>query len=211
MKNIPYKSVFELEGKELTSFIDKYGDVFYPRYVDLDYYKAYYLGKYDPTIMIFNYLAKTYDIKKVVYPGSFIHIAPSFSFNDVTYIDMYDNIDSFYENEDIFKYIDLHKSYTSATVMNFIHSSYNLHEGKYDLLISSNAGSVSVDCKKLLNKTGYLLVNNGHSDADNAFSDNDYDYLGYFRFKGDKDYVSFIVDGTSKKDDTYYLFKLRKG
>lgn len=169
MKNIPYKSVFELEGKELEMFVEKYGDVFYPRHVDLDYYKAYYLGKYDPTIMIFNYLKSHYEITHVVYPGSFIHIAPSFTFGSVTYIDMYENIDSFYRNEDIFKYVDLHKFYDDATLMTFIYGPYTSHEGQYDLMISSNAGPVSIDCKPLLKSGGLLLVNNGHSDADNAF------------------------------------------
>ena len=207
MKEKGYKSVFDLSGKELEVFIEKYGDIHEPRHVDFDYYKMYYLGKYDPMIHIFNLLTQTYNIKSVVYPGSFIHISPSFSFDDVTYIDVYDNIETFFTEPDILKYLDLHKIYKNETKMTFYHKSYTEVTGFFDLVISSNAGSISLDCKHFMKKGTLLLVNNGHSDADNAFEDDDYTYLGDFKFSGNKEHVSFIIEGESKKSNTYYLFE----
>jgi len=209
MKEKVYTSVFDLNGKELERFIEKYGDIFEPRHVDFEYYKMYYLGKYDPLIHIFNSLAQTYEIKKVVYPGSFIHISPSFSFEDVTYIDVYDNIDEFFTEPDIKKYLNLHKIYKNDTKMTFYHKSYTEVMGSYDLIISSNSGSISIDCKHLMKKGSLLLVNNGHSDADNAFEDDDYNYLGFFKFSGNKEHISFIIEGEREcnKSNTYYLFE----
>ena len=210
MKNKKYTSVFDLEGKALDGFMEKYGDIFEPKCVDFEYYKLYYSGKYDPMIHIFNYLAQTYNIDKVVYPGSFIHIAPSFSFSHVTYIDLFDNIDDFFVDSDVLKYLDLHKIYEETTNIEFFHQSYTEMKGQFGLMISSNAGSVSIDCKHLIKPEGLLLANNGHNDADNAFEDESYAYLGCFKFTGDKEHVSFVIDGESKKSDTYYLFRLDK-
>lgn len=207
MKEKVYTSVFDLDKKELNQFIKRYGDVFEPRFVDFDYYKKYYLGKFDPMIHIFNAISQTYDIKSVVYPGSFIHISPSFSFSQVTYIDVYDNIEDFFVDGDIIKYVNLHKIYSQPTTMTFEHKSYLDVKGHYDLVISSNAGSVSMDCKHFMKNGTLLLVNNGHSDADNAFEDDQYEYQGYYKFNGNKEKVSFLIEGESKKSNTYYLFK----
>jgi hypothetical protein len=202
-------SVFDLEGKQLDEFLEKYGDIFEPRFVDFEYYKLYYLGKYDHHKLIFSYLQKTYDIHHVFYPGSFIHITPSFIFDHVTYIDLYDGIGDFFDSKDVLKYINLHKTYQTATQMIFVHGSYLNREGTYDLVISSNAGSISIDCKGNIKDNGLLLVNNGHSDADNAFADVDYEYLGYFKFNTNNDHVQFVIDGTSNKGDVFYLFRKR--
>jgi len=210
MSDKKYTSVFDLKGLELEDFMKKYGDIFEPRYVDLDYYKLYYLGKYDPTLHIFHYLSQTYEINNVVYPGSFIHLAPSYSFSNVTYIDVYENIGDFFEQDDVKKYVDLHKIYDEKTSIIYRNESYMTSQGKFDLMISSNAGSISMDCINLLKQGGLLLVNNGNNDADNAFENECYTYLGYFRFSGNQEKVTFIVDGMSKKSDTYYLFRLDK-
>lgn len=200
-------SVFDLEGKALNKFLEQYGDIFEPKCVDLEYYKLYYLGKYDHDRLIFNYMSQTYDIHNVLYPGSFVHITPSLSFSKVTYVDIYPNIASFYKDIDVLKYIDLHKIYEGSTVVEFIEKSYVNLDGEYDLVISSNAGSISLDCKNNIKTGGYLLVNNGHSDADNAFSDTTYEYLGYFKFNTNKDHVQFILDNTSRKSSDFCLFK----
>ena len=36
---------------------------------------------------LFKLLAESYTIKKVLYPGSYIHISPSFYFSEVVYVD----------------------------------------------------------------------------------------------------------------------------
>ncbi|MCH4889741.1 hypothetical protein EZV73_19315 [Acidaminobacter sp. JC074] len=202
-----YTSVFDMKGKTFDDFMRKYGDIFNPRFVDLEYYKAYYLGKYDETIPIFNYLKQHYNIDSVVYPGSFIHLAPSYAFSNVTYIDKYEHVDDFFEDPDVLKYISLHKIYEEETKMTFINEAYEKQNGQYDLMISSNGGPVSLECFDLLKDGGLLLVNNGHSDADNAFDNEKLTFLGYFNVKGDHKTVEFVTEGKSKKSETYYLFK----
>lgn len=202
------KSVFDLEGRDLELFHDKYGDIFEPKFVDLEYYKLYYLGRYDPLIKIFDYL-KSFPIEKVLYPASYIHLAPSYVFSDVTYVDVYPNIDDFFQQEDVIKYINLHKYYKESCHMKFFNDSFVNFDGLYDLVISSNINSVAIDCKKNIRKDGYLLVNNGHSDADNAFLDKDYKYLGYFKFEDNNETLKFIENATSKKSDIYYLFQYK--
>lgn len=207
MKSSDIKSVFTLEGKELQAFLDKYGDIFEPRLVDFEYYKLYYLGKYDHHRLIFNYIREMYNIDRVFYPGSFVHITPSFTFPNVTYADTHAGLTHFFNSEDVVKYIELHKIYQEPTIMSFVNDSYITVTDAFDLMISSNAGSVSIDCKHCLKHGGLLLVNNGHSDADNAFADNDYEYIGYFKYDYKKEHVNFILDGTSTRSNTFYLFK----
>lgn len=210
MKLNKYKSVYDLTEEELEEFEEKYGDLHYPKYVDLTYYKMYYLGKYDYHIHLFQTFAQNYNIKKVLYPGSFIHIAPSFSFSDVVYADIYPGLEDFFKDEEILTYIDLHKFYKEETKIKFLHENYeslSVENESFDLLISSNAGGVSVDCKKYLKSGGYLLANNGHSDADNAMNDSDYEYIGYYKFNTNKDKVTLVMNNTSTKSSSFYLFQ----
>lgn len=212
MKLNKYKSVYDLTDLELEEFEEKYGDLHYPKYVDLTYYKMYYLGKYDCHLHLFQSFAQSYDVDKVLYPGSFIHVAPSFSFPDVIYADIYPGIESFFTDEEILKYIELHKFYDGETKITYLHENYeslSIDEDSIDLLISSNAGSVSVDCKKYLKRGGYLMANNGHSDADNAMNDDDYEYIGFYKYNINKDRVTFIMNGTSKKSSSFGLFQKR--
>lgn len=204
-----YKSVFDLEGSALEAFLDKYGDIFEPTCVDLEYYKLYYQGKYDPMIKLFDYLKKTFEIKTVVYPGSFIHVAPSYVFPHVTYLDVYPNIESFFVEEEVVQYLEYHKFYEEENQWVFQPESYMMHKGTYDLVISSNAGSISIDCKHLMHSGTFLVVNNGHSDADNAFDDPVYEYIGCFNFSLDQNNVTLILGNRCEKSDTYYLFKYK--
>ena len=105
--------------------------------------------------------------------------------------------------------VEVFRIYDHTSKLTFFHQSYVEVEGKFDLVISSNAGSVSMDCKQFMKNGTLLLVNNGHSDADNAFEDDTYIYLGYYKFSGNKEKVSFVMDGESKKSNTYYLFRYK--
>ncbi len=210
MKLNKYKSIYDLSEKEVVEFRKKYGDLYNPVHVDLNYYKMYYLGKYDHLIHMFQLLAQTYEIEKVLYPGSFIHLSPSYSFSDVIYVDSYAGNDSFFEDDYVNKYLNLHKFYKEDSKYKFINSDYlslDLEDELFDLLISSNASSISIDCYKYLKKGGLLLVNNGHSDADNAMDNQDYEYMGLYKFGLNKENVNFVLSGRSDKSSTFYLFK----
>ena len=50
-------------------------------------YQKYYIDRNYEQIDLFRLLKNRYLISKVVYPGSYVHISPSFIFSDVVYID----------------------------------------------------------------------------------------------------------------------------
>jgi hypothetical protein len=43
-------------------------------------YKQYYMDRDYEQVDLFRLLKKTYGLRNVIYPGSFIHISPSFIF-----------------------------------------------------------------------------------------------------------------------------------
>lgn len=55
--------------------------------ISIQEYQKYYIDRDYEQIDLFRLLKKTYDIERVIYPGSYIHVSPSLIFSDVVYID----------------------------------------------------------------------------------------------------------------------------
>lgn len=53
----------------------------------LQQYKKYHIDQNDERWGLFSILIETYKIQKALYPGSFVHITPSFVIPSVAYID----------------------------------------------------------------------------------------------------------------------------
>lgn len=128
---------------------------------------------------LFDAIRKRYGCKSALYPGSFIHITPSFYFPSVIYVDSDRQAKRFFEDtEEVKRIIDSNKIYKEESIVTFIGKSYmgplDIPEASVDLLISQYAGFVSKYCKKYLKKEGILLVNNSHGDAGRAYLDDDY-------------------------------------
>lgn len=186
---------------------------------------------------LFEKVVRTYRIEKGIYPGSYIHITPSFLIPEMIYIDNAKKAKKFFDHEDdIKKLIDQNKCYDKETVVTYYDNDYwlalDIPHGHADLLISQYAGFVSQACKDYLKSGGILLANDSHGDATLARFDDTYVFLGvittgkdgyeilvdhledYFTFKRqrpvDLEKVKVTMKGPKyKRMPDYYLFKRR--
>ena len=154
---------------------------------------------------LFKLISEIYSIKIAIYPGSYIHISPSFYIPEVVYIDNDSNAKKFFSDNSFRKLIEKEKEYTEETVLRFHPQSYmkklTEKEDYFDLLISQYSGPVSFYCKKYLKTKGFLLVNNSHGDAGIADLDPDFELIAVINYRNDKFYHS------TKNLESYFIPK----
>lgn len=168
------------------------------------YYQSYFTTEEFERRWMFHALQQHYPITQVLYPGSSVHVTPSFYFRHVVYVDNYQRIKDFFaDGYQIMQLINREKIYSEKAYYNFIASNYNhplpLQDAAYDLLISQDAGFVSQPCKRYLKPGGILLVNNIHKDAGRAFWDEDYALEAVVSYRNKKYYI------TDKHLDAYRM------
>ncbi|WP_445721979.1 hypothetical protein [Flavobacterium sp.] len=142
-------------------------------------YKKYYIDRNFEREEVFTALKEKYAIKSVLYPGSFVHITPSFIFPKTTYIDSDKGALSFFDDMTFINEMAINrKKYQEDTTIQFFGQNYNsplpLAKESFDLLISHYGGIISQPCKKYLKIGGLLLVNNSHADAGVAYLDDNF-------------------------------------
>jgi hypothetical protein len=149
----------------------------------LDYYKAlndFYLS-------FFYLISKNYQISEVLYPGSYVHITPSFVFSEVVYVDSYKKSKVTFDDENLLKFVNLLKFYDKIPHIRFHLSDYRADLGEdpstFDLIISLSSGFISIACDKYLKKGGLFLVDNEHNDASRAYISRKYGFLGALEAK----------------------------
>ena len=157
----------------------------------LDLYKKEYIDKQFERKELFILLKNKHNIRKALYPGSFVHITPSLIFPEVVYVDSDKKAKIFFEDlKPINQYIEQNKSYKEESSLCFIFQDYsvpiNLPNKHFDLLISQWAGPVSQSCKRYLKPGGVLLANNSHADAGIAYLDNDYQLISVIKYSNKK-------------------------
>ena len=118
----------------------------------------------------------------VLYPGSYVDVAASFSFSSVTYVDVDRRAARFFEDvEGVRDIIEREGGSPSATV-EFIHTDYttdlDLDPESFDLLVSLYAGFVSEACTEYLRVGGVLLVAPSNGDTAMASIDSRYELSG---------------------------------
>ena len=117
-------------------------------------------------------------IERVIYPGSYVHVSPSFIFSDVVYIDSDKKAKKFFEINEVKDFICERKEYPGDPKFSFYGIDYKQtiddFYQQFDLLVSQYAGFISDSCKDYLKIGGILLVNNSHGDAGLASIDQDY-------------------------------------
>ena len=171
---------------------------------------------------LFKAILSNYSCRSVLYPGSFVHITPSFIFPEVIYVDNDSRAKKFFKNnDDVKKIITLNKQYFEESKITFFGQSYlkpiDIPECSVDLLISQYAGFISLYCKKYLKKGGILLVNSSHGDAAMANLDNDYKFIGVVKKQGkvhkisDNELDSYFIPKKPIKVTRSYLEKTKKG
>ena len=185
-------------------------------------YKKYFIEKKFERVDLFKAIKSKYGCKSALYPGSFIHITPSFIFQDVIYVDTDPQAKKFFKDIDqVKKIIQSRKLYNQESKVEFYSQSYtkpfDMPEGKMDLLISQYSGFVSLHCKRYLKHEGILLANNSHGDASMARLDDDYNLVAVVKKQGDnykisdKDLDSYFIPKKPVKVTRSYLEEIQKG
>lgn len=142
-------------------------------------YQKYYVDREFERENVFVALKELFNVESAIYPGSYVHITPSFVFPKTAYVDNDSKAKKFFSNiENVKNLINSRKFYNEEVDIEFFghsyHKSLQLEEGSFDLLFSHYAGVISQPCKKYLKIGGHLLVNNSHADAGVAYLDPDF-------------------------------------
>jgi len=141
----------------------------------------------DDRIRLFEALSTAIDPDSILYPGSYVDIAPSVFFDDVEYVDTDKRAAVFFGERDGVRDLIARKrsaiggdrASTDEFRVGFQHTDYSGHlpvdDASVQLLVSLYAGFVSEHCTRYLAPGGWLLANNSHGDASMASLDPQYD------------------------------------
>ena len=132
-------------------------------------YKQFFIDKQEERLGLFAALQEQYAPRKALYPGSFVHITPSFTIPEVVYVDSDRRCPKFFASEDCGAYLHARRCYTQEVEYRFHHQDFTAaipeEQGSFDLLISLYAGFVSEHCATYLRSGGLLIANDSHGDA----------------------------------------------
>jgi hypothetical protein len=131
---------------------------------------------------LFSSVRDVVDGNTLLYPGSFVDIAPSSVFPSVTYIDSDKRTPRFFADEDGIAEIITSEGGSPTAEVRFIHGDYEADLGlapeSFDLLVSLYAGFVSEHCTDYLRVGGVLLAAPSHGDVAMASIDYRYRLMG---------------------------------
>ena len=142
----------------------------------------------------------------MLYPGSYLDLAPSFVWPAVTYVDIDKRASQFFsDGEGIDELLLEHGADPDLHRVRFIHADYtddlDLPESSVDLLVSLYGGLISEHCTHHLRVGGYLLANPSHGDVAMASLDPRY------RLWGVIDSLSGRYSVRTNELDTYLIPK----
>lgn len=145
-------------------------------------YQEYFIEKGMERLSLFKNIKLRYNCSKVLYPGSFVHISPSFFFPEVVYLDLDKRCIKFFSDKETLDFVLLKKKYEQNPIIRFYESSFendiNEQNEYFDLIISQYSGFISKYCTKYLKRNGILLANDSHGDATLAYTSGKYDLIG---------------------------------
>ncbi len=128
----------------------------------LSLYDKNHIIKNDERFGLFNEINKKYNIKKVLYSGSYTHITPIFIFPLVIFNDIYKKLQDFYASEEIKNYINKRKIYSDQPIYSYICADYNkslpVKINEFDLLKSQYSRFISRACRYYLKKGDYYWL-----------------------------------------------------
>ncbi|NND85455.1 MAG: hypothetical protein HKN46_09945 [Acidimicrobiia bacterium] len=159
---------------------------------------------------------------RVLYPGSFVDLAPSFVFEHVTYVDMDRRAATFFADADgVDEIIADRRVLPAGGSWAFLSSDYtqrlDLPTKGFDLLVSLYAGFVSEHCSRHLRPGGHLLVNPSHGDVAMASIDPAYELAGVVVSRSGnyrvsrKDLASYLIPKDGEEVTKGRLHELGRG
>lgn len=132
-------------------------------------YQEQFVERQFERLDLFQQLAEAYGVTSALYPGSFVHVTPSFVFPYTTYVDTDRRTRQFFDDPRSRTLIAARRQYAQPADVTFLAADYRqplpLPQHSFDLLISQYAGFVSHYCRPYLKVGGLLLANNSHGDA----------------------------------------------
>jgi hypothetical protein len=156
----------------------------------LDLYRKYHLDTEDERVGLFRGLVELYGISSGLYPGCFVHVAPSFVVPSVVYVEKDRRAARFFADPEVLRLVRRRVEYVGEPQIRFHCADYTEPlaeaEESFDLLISQYAGFVSRACKRYLRVGGILVANNSHGDASMAALDPDYALVAVYRRTGER-------------------------
>ena len=184
-------------------------------------YQKYFLDRQFERQDLFQIIADKFTVQRVLYPGSFVHITPSFVFPDVVYVDNDSQARQFFGDPAIYEFIAQKKVYPQTAQVQYRFADYKNEfdedANSFDLLISQYAGFVGQHCKKYLKIGGLFLTNNSHGDAGLAAIDSDYQLMAVFLLRKGQYQIretnldEYFVPKSPIQITKEYLEKLQKG
>lgn len=160
----------------------------------------------DDRLRLFRAVGRVVEATSVLYPGSYVDIAPSMTFATVTYVDVDNRAQRFFgDAAGVHDIVVRQPGAPSDPQIAFVHSDYThalpLDVHSFDLLVSLYAGFISEHCTDHLKIGGTLLVNPSHGDAAMASIDPRY------RLSGVVESRSGDYSVTTTELDTYLMAK----
>lgn len=154
-------------------------------------YGKYYADMNFERAELFELIRDEYGCETALYPGSSIHITPSFYFQHLVYVDISDKASEFFSSmESVVRFVGGKKKYRQKPFIQFLKSDYTkplpLRENSFDLLISLYAPAITASCSRYVRKGGIVLTNNHLGDAAEAVSDTGLELQAIIRKKGKK-------------------------
>ncbi len=187
----------------------------------LDLYQGYFQERQFERLDLFQIIADRFNVQRALYPGSFVHITPSFIFPDVVYVDNDKQAKRFFGNPEVLKFVAGRKVYPQKAKVTFyfadFRDSFDEPSETFDLLISQYAGFVGQHCKPYLKTGGFLLANDSHGDAGLAAIDDDYQLKAVFSVRNGKHRISetnldeYFIPKSQIQITKVYLEGLQKG
>jgi hypothetical protein len=184
-------------------------------------YRQYYVERDHEALDLFQQLGERYAVQSALYPGSFVHITPSFVYPVTVYVDNDKAARKFFASTAVSDFVSHSKSYQQAPSITFHAQSYTEDFAEetecFDLLISQYAGFVSLYCTKYLKVGGVLLVNNSHGDASMASLDPRLELAAVvIRREGkhrisERDLESYMVPKSDTAITKEYLQQIQRG
>lgn len=117
-------------------------------------YRAFHADRSDERLALFRGLVEHFGVTNALYPGSFVHVTPSFVIRRVVYVDSDRRAQAFFEDPRVLDLVDERREYEARPTVGFHRCDYreplDQLDSSFDLLISQYAGFVSRACKRYL-------------------------------------------------------------
>jgi hypothetical protein len=95
----------------------------------LKLYHDYHTDRDDERCGLFEVLSKKYNLKTALYPGSFVHVTPSFVFPKVVYVDSHKKASQFFKDKSMYDFVKSRKHYKQEPEIVFHAANYTRNFG----------------------------------------------------------------------------------